>query len=161
MSKMSRAWNKAVLLATTLAALLLSPCLVSSTEASHDELLRAHRAVVEAMILRHDAGPFESLALDQLLLIPPGGILETKDEVVAGVRAFAVSELTIEDEVVIRQGDTAVVIAKMTLHGEVRPVGRLGPMRTMSVLVEVDGDWRLLARSLTPCLPMAIKAGRC
>jgi hypothetical protein len=67
----------------------------------------------------------------------------------------------IEDEVITQEGNTAVVVAKMTLHGVVQPVGRLGPMRTMSVFVRVDEHWRLLARSLTPCLAVAIQAGRC
>jgi hypothetical protein len=132
-----------------------------SRDAGDDELLRVHREMLQAMIVDHNVRPFDAVALDQLLLIPPGGILESKAEALAGVGAFAVTEVVLEDETVVRHGSTAVVIAKMTLRGEVRPVGRLGPMRTLSAFVLVDGEWRLLARSLTPCLPVAIQAGRC
>lgn len=153
--------NHPTLLALALAGLLFWPGSLFSQASSRDELLRLHRSMLQAMIMHHDVAEFERVALDQLLLIPPGGILESKAEAVAGVRAFAVEEVSIEDEVVIQHGATAVVVAKMTLHGEVRPVGRLGPMRTMSVFVRDEAEWRLLARSLTPCLPVAIQAARC
>jgi ketosteroid isomerase-like protein len=133
----------------------------ANSDPSHEDLLVMHREIFEALIVHHDASRFDAVALDELLLVPPGGIVETKQEALEGVGAFAVHDIRIEDEVVTRRGDVAIVVARMTLHGEVRPVGRLGPMRTMSVFV-LDGDeWRLLARSLTPCLPVAIQAGRC
>jgi hypothetical protein len=94
------------------------------------------------------------------LLIHPGGILENKEEVLAGVGAFSVESIDMDNEVVTHHGDTGVVIARLMLYGEVQPVGRFGPMRTMSVFVRVDDEWRLLARSLTPCLPQAVQAGR-
>ncbi len=161
MNRRPRIRNDTVLRALTLAVLLCCPASLLAQEASHDELLRLHRSMLERMIIHHDVAEFERLALDQLRLIPPGGILETKAEVMVGVGAFDVEKVSIEDEVVIQEGTTVVVISKMTLHGEVRPVGRLGPMRTMSVFVHMDGEWRLLARSLTPCLPVAIRSGRC
>jgi hypothetical protein len=127
----------------------------------HEELLRLHRGMLRSTIIDQDGRALERLALDNLLVIPPGGILETKAEALAGILAFDVDDVSIEDEVVIDHGNTAVVIATLTLHGEVRPVGRIGPMRILSVFVGHDGEWRLLARSLTPCLPVAVAAGRC
>jgi ketosteroid isomerase-like protein len=147
--------------ATLLIAGVAMPGTLISDPSRHDELLMIHRGIFEAMILHHDASHFAAVALDELLLIPPGGIVESKDEALAGVGAFAVREVLIEDEVVTQRGNTAVVVARLTLDGEVFPAGRLGTMRTMSVFVRENNEWRLLARSLTPCLPVAVQAGRC
>ncbi|MCH9014716.1 MAG: hypothetical protein IH877_03380 [Gemmatimonadetes bacterium] len=41
------------------------------------------------------------------------------------------------------------------------PVGRLAPLKFMRVFVRSDGEWRLLSLSLTPCVDMLVRIGRC
>jgi hypothetical protein len=124
-------------------------------------LVKLNRALLESQILRREARLFEETALSQFLAIPPGGVVETKAQAVAGLSAFNAAGVSITDERAIVHDHTAVVIARVQIDGEVRPVGRLGPMRNMAVFVRTDGRWRLLARSATPCLDIAIARGRC
>jgi hypothetical protein len=123
--------------------------------------LKLNRALLESQILRRDASLVEETALPQFLAIPPGGLVETKAQVVAGVSAFSAAGVSIADERVIVHDQTAVVIARLHIDGEVRPVGRLGPLRNMAVFVRTDGGWQLLAWSATPCMEIAIARGRC
>ena len=134
---------------------------VQDQESPEAGLLKLNRALMESQILRRDASLFEATALPQFLVIPPGGLVETKAQAVAGVTAFSAAGVSITEERVIIQDQTAVVIARVEIDGEVRPVGRLGPMRNMAVFVRTDGRWRLLARSVTPCMQLAISRGRC
>jgi len=67
----------------------------------------------------------------------------------------------INDEQVIFSGTTAVLVGKLVIDGEMQPVGRFGPMKFMAVFVESDGEWKLMARSNTLCIEMAIKRGFC
>jgi hypothetical protein len=130
-------------------------------ESPEGSLLKLNRALLESQILRRDASLFEETALPQFLAIPPGGLVETKAEAVAGVSAFSAAGVSIADERVIIHDQTALVIARVQIDGVVRPVGRLGPMRTMAVFVRTDGRWQLLAKSATPCMELAIARGRC
>lgn len=42
-----------------------------------------------------------------------------------------------------------------------QPVSALPPMKFPAALVRSEGRWRLLSRSLTPCLEIAIERGVC
>jgi len=47
------------------------------------------------------------------------------------------------------------------IDGEMQPVGELPPMKSMAVFVRENDRWRLLARSPTLCLEVAIERGVC
>jgi ketosteroid isomerase-like protein len=130
--------------------------------AVHEELVRLNREIFEKVVVGRDAEAFKRFTYDDFLVIPPGGIVEDKEEALAGIDAFRnVTGVTVSDERVAVQGDTAVVIGRVVIHGEVPPMGKIPPVRFLTVFVLQDGQWRMLARSLTPCVPAVIKAGRC
>lgn len=130
-------------------------------ETTEEELLRLNRELFESAILRKDATRLRTVALDSLVVIAPGGVVESKSQALAGVRAFDVTALSIDDTRVIVEGGTAIVVGKLTLTGQIRPIGQVGPLKFMSVFIRHESTWRLLARSLTPCVQAAISAGRC
>ena len=166
MAKQRRSWKAAAaaLLACGLLAAMLPAAAASveagAVEASQARLLELHRSIFEAAILRDDRAPLRQAALDALLIVPPGGIVEDLPQALSGTSNFAVDAVSVSDERVLLQGDTAVVIARLVLDGTFDG-SVLPPMRTLTVFVRTDGDWRLLARSVTACSPRAIAAGRC
>lgn len=129
--------------------------------ADTQHLEQLNRDLFESAILRKDTTQWSALSLQQLLVVPPGGVLENRAQAFAGVRAFDVRALTVVTDIVVIHENTAVLVGRLTLDGEVRPLGRLGPLRFMTVFVRTNAGWKLLARSLTPCSERAVQTGRC
>lgn len=129
--------------------------------ADTQHLEQLNRELFESAILRKDTTLWSERALQQLLVVPPGGVLENRSQAFAGVRAFDVRALTVVTDSVAIHENTAVLVGRLTLDGEGRPSGLLGPLRFMSVFVRTNAGWKLLARSLTPCSERAVQAGRC
>lgn len=113
------------------------------------------------MILNNDPSSLLKHAHDGFLVIAPGGVVENLEKAAAGASSFSATGLSISDEQVTVVGNTAVVIGKLEVDGEMRPVGKLPPVKFMTVFVQQGAEWKLLARSLTPCFPLAIERGLC
>lgn len=124
-------------------------------------IIELNRAILESVIVKRDSTLFEEVALDQFVVVAPGGKVEDKGQSAAGVNSFDVEGISVTDEQVTFAGETAVLVGKLVIDGVMRPVGRLGPMKFMAVFVEDGGEWRLLARSLTVCHEMAVTMGFC
>lgn len=139
---------------------MLLPGEVSAQSDKHT-LKQLNYELFESVILRGDTTQWSAVALEVLLVIPPGGVLENRAQAFAGVGAFdGVQALTVVTDSVAIHDDTAVLVGRLRLDREVRPVGRVGPLRFMNVFVRTDDGWKLLARSLTPCSERAVEAGR-
>lgn len=150
-----------VLIAIACAGAHTSPTMATA-EADAQHLEQVNRELFESVILRRDTTLWSALALQELLVVPPGGILENRSQAFAGVRAFDdVQALTLVTDSIAIHDNTAVLVGRLTLDREVRSVGRPGPLRFMTVFVRTDDGWRLLARSLTACSERAVEAGRC
>lgn len=157
----------------TLATLLLVGCStnpsveqVSTLDSlAHDSteraLLKINREIIESMILRNDPSVLLRHAHDDFLVIAPGGVVENLEKAVAGATSFSATNVSISDEQVTVVGKTAIVIGRIEADGEMRPVGQLPPLKFMAVFVQQGSEWKLLARSLTPCFPLAIERGLC
>lgn len=131
-------------------------------EQSPSDLLELNRAILRRMIEERDPQLLRDVALDEFLVVAPGGRVETLSQAVAGVESFSAdATIEINDERVVRHGESAVVIGKLVIDGEMQPVGRLPPMKFTTVFVRAGERWRLLARSLTPCFEIAIQHGFC
>ncbi len=130
-------------------------------DARASAVIELNRALLESNILNHDATLLEEIALDQFVVIAPGGVVENKSQAMNGVNSFDAVGIALTEEHVSFAGSTAVLVGRLEIDGEMQPVGRLGPMRFMAVFVQTEEGWRLLARSLTPCFEMAIARGRC
>jgi len=125
------------------------------------ELLALNASLFQAQIVQRDAGLLNQVALPQFRVIAPGGLIENKEQAMAGVSAWNVESIELSGEEVIREGDVAVVLGRLDINGTMAPVGRFGPLKYMGVFIREAGEWRFLARSLTPCLDMLIQMGRC
>jgi hypothetical protein len=54
-----------------------------------------------------------------------------------------------------------VIISRLVRDAGERTGSDTNPLRAMNVFVYDGQQWRLLARSLTPCIDRAVAAGRC
>jgi hypothetical protein len=100
-------------------------------------------------------------ALPNLVVVPPGGIVENRAQLLSGVQNTLSDSLLVDEVLVADHGTTAVVVARVRMSRQDRPTVGTGRSRMMSVFVHDDRGWRLLARSVTPCIERAISAGRC
>lgn len=96
-------------------------------------------------------------------MIAPGGIVENRDQVIRGFQAFTeIGSISITQESVAVSGSTAVVVNRLLVHGNVQIPVAPGPRRVMTVFARDEaGRWKAVSRSLTPCHPRAVEAGRC
>jgi hypothetical protein len=149
-------------------ARLLAACLCLaapvSAQSDDDTLLELNRGLFETQILDQDPSLLLSLSDASYVVIAPGGVIESRDQVIRGLRAFAaVDSITIENERVVRHGATAIVLNRLVVHGALRgPVGPMGPVSAMTVFhLGEDGEWRVVSRALTRCDPRAVARGIC
>ena len=126
-----------------------------------EKLLQLHRELLESAILHEDSSVFAATTLPNFMVIPPGGIVETRAEALAGMAVVRADSLRIDDVRIVNHGSTAVIIARLVRSGGQPTVGTGNPIRAMNVFVYDGRQWRLLARSLTPCINRAVAAGRC
>lgn len=125
------------------------------------EVVELNRRLLQQQIVERDPDLFNRIALDQFVVVAPGGRIENKAQSAAGVSAFDARGIELSDEQVVFSPGVAVLVGRLAIDGVMRPVGALPPMKFMAVFVEDAGGWRLLSRSLTPCFPIAIENGFC
>lgn len=123
-------------------------------------LLDLHQQLLESVILRSETTLLAAAALPNLIVVPPGGIVENRDQVLSGVRNVAAKSVEIDNVVIADHGTTAVVVARVIADRGAAATAP-GRIRMMSVFVYDHQKWRLLARSITPCIERAVVAGRC
>lgn len=157
--------KKPTLAAAATTVLLIFTSAAQPAQAGRDDdaemIKQLNREIIEALMLENDPAPLQKAALDQYLVIAPGGRVETKAQAVAGADALDVAGMEISNEQVIFQGDAAVIVGKLDIDGAMQPMGKLPPMKFMATLVKTDGEWRALSRSMTPCAPVAVERGVC
>ncbi len=142
-------------------AALALPCALAAQDPAAAEVIELNRRLLEQQILERSADLFQEVALEQFLVVAPGGRIENKDEASRGVNAWSADSIEVRDEQVILHDDTAVLVGRLRIHGEMRPVGALPPMKFMAVFVREEDRWRVLSRSLTPCFEIAVQNGFC
>ena len=141
---------------------LLIPCVGVAQDSEIDELTRLHRELTTAKRIANDTVLLSAIALDDYVVVPPGGLIENRTEAIQGVRNFTGDSIEVVVDMVTRHDSTAVLLGTVTGNGGVRgPVPQFAKIRFMAVYVRTEGAWRLLAQSNTPCQPMAIQRGRC
>lgn len=126
-----------------------------------EALLRLHQDLLESAFLRSDTSLLAAAALPNLLVVPPGGVVENRQQVLNGVTNLAADSLQIDEVTVVDHGATAVVVARVRVSPRAGEPTGTGRSRMMSVFVSDQQRWRLLARSITPCIERVVAAGRC
>lgn len=154
----------------TLSTLIFAPAYLAASPEDNDRatqdtdremLLRLNTELVRSQIIDRDPTFISRVALENFRVLAPGGLFENKEQVIAGLPAWDATDVTLTGTKVLFHGDVAIVMGRMDIDGTMRPVGRWGPLKYMSTWVKEDGDWRLLSRSLTPCIDKLIELGRC
>jgi hypothetical protein len=150
-----------------LLALIAAPARVATVQVpDRQALLDLNRELLESVFVRGETEMLGSVALPNLVVVAPGGVVENREQVLNGVPKVAGAEaVEIDDVVIVDHGTTAVVVARVRTRREKpvagTPLEGTGRIRMMNVFVREQGKWRLLARSITPCIERAVAAGRC
>lgn len=126
-----------------------------------EALLLLHRQLLESVFLRGDTAIVAATTLPNLIVVPPGGIVENRAQLLNGVMNTLSDSLVVDDVMIVDHGSTAVVVARVSASRQGRPIVGTGRIRMMSVFVYDNRAWRLLARSVTPCIERAVASGRC
>ncbi len=129
--------------------------------ADRARLLQLDEQLVRTQIIERDATLFDDIAVDGFRVLAPGGMIESKQQAIAGVTAWDASDVQLSGTDIVFHGDVAIMTGRMDIDGTMQPVGRWGPLKYMSTWIKQDGEWRLASRSLTPCLDKLIEIGRC
>lgn len=130
-------------------------------EADRLELLGLNEKLAHSQIVDRDPEFVTKVAADEFRVLAPGGLIENKDQVIAGLSAWNATSVTLSGTEVVFHGPIATVMGRMDIDGTMQPVGRWGPLKYMSTWIREEGEWKLLSRSLTPCLDKLIELGRC
>lgn len=130
------------------------------------ELLELNRQLFETQILEQDPTLLRSVSDASYVVVAPGGVIESRDQVIAGLSAFTtVDSITIENERVVRSGTTSIVLNRLVIHGPIQgPVSEidLGPTSVMTVFSHgSDERWSVVSRALSVCHPAALERGIC
>ena len=147
-------------LITTLLILALAPLLLCADErqlaTNADEqdveqyLVDLNAKLFERYILHHDTERYGQVALDDYIFVASIGVIETREEVLTTADNLDITSLTITHNEFRHHGDTAVLVGKLDMEGSILGHTVNGQRRFMSVFVQLDGSWRLMARSLSP-----------
>jgi hypothetical protein len=148
----------------TLVSLLVLAAPVPGQSDPEAALLELNRRLFETKILDRDPALLRSISDDSYVVIAPGGVIETREQVIRDLGAFVtVDSLSIENERALVAGPTAIVLNRLVLHGPVQgPIGEIGPITVMTVFTRGDGTgWRVVSRAYSTCDPEAVARGLC
>lgn len=115
-------------------------------------LVQLNRELFEQYILRHDTKQYSRVALDDYVLVASIGAIESREEVLATADNLDIRSLTVTNNEFRHHHTTAVLVGTLDMEGTILGHDVSGQMRYLSVFVELDGDWRLMARSLSPVI---------
>lgn len=156
------------LIATILAAslVIVTGCATFPPDASVAEgdeqvLMELNERLARSQIVERDPSFLEEVAVEQLRVLAPGGLIEGKQQVIAGLSGWDAVDVTLSKTEFTFYQNIAIVSGRMDIDGTMHPVGRWGPLKYMSTWIKDEGRWRLVSRSLTPCLDKLIEMGRC
>jgi len=105
-----------------------------------------------AAVKNRDVAALDDIWTDDYTFINPHGALLTKKQRLENLKsgATAVEATARQVEVVHVYGDTAVTASRITLKGKYSGKEASGEYRMLSVWVNQQGRWRLVANQLTP-----------
>jgi hypothetical protein len=100
----------------TLVSLLVLAAPVPGQSDPEAALLELNRRLFETKILDRDPALLRSIWDDSYVVIAPGGVIETREQVIRDLGAFVtVDSLSIENERVLVSGPTAIVLNRLVL----------------------------------------------
>jgi len=115
-------------------------------------LIKLDRDLLDAMI-RKDMSMADRVEVADHVFINPGGGVEVKGQQVGP--GPVINTVDTSEAVVRVHGDTAVLTGKaMVKGGFTNGPDISGPYRYMRVFVKQQGEWRLVATTVTPIKPM-------
>jgi hypothetical protein len=135
-------------------ALLLTVVGAPATAAERSDEARAladlNDRVLRAYVLEHDIASYDALAHADYKIVVAPGFIESRDQVLSTAGNLSFRRFDVSTRSVDIVGDTGVVIATVEAEGTVLRQPFPPRIVMMNVYVRQNGDWKLLARSMTP-----------
>ena len=114
-------------------------------------LIKLDRDLIDSMV-RKDRSMADRVEVANHLFINPGGGLEVKGQAVSP--GPVIDSVDTSDAVVQVHGDTALLTGKAMVKGKFSDGADMsGPYRYMRVFVKQQGEWRLIATTVTAIKP--------
>ena len=114
-------------------------------------LIKLDRDLLDAM-LRKDRSMADRVEVANHVFINPGGGLEVRGQ--STLPGPVIDSVDTSDSVVHVYGDTALLTGKAMVKGKFTDGPDIsGPYRYMRVFVKQQGEWRLVATTVTPIKP--------
>ena len=137
---MTPSHNRPRLITLLLLVLIGGPGRVASLQdADRQALLDLNRQLLESVFVRGETGMLASTALPNLVVVPPGGVVENRQQVLNGVASVAGAEAVEVDDVVIAEhGTTAVLVSRVRTKRD-NPVA--GTSKRGTTLSEANLSW--------------------
>ena len=125
------------------------------------ELLDLDQRLMRSQLIDQDGALFIESSTENFRLMAPGGMFEDRQNVLHGLSAWDVADISLSGREVVFNGNTAMVLARLDIEGTMTPIGRWGPLKMISTYLHADEGWRLFSRALTECHPKLVESGRC
>ena len=89
-------------------------------EANRQELLKLNEKLARSQIVDRESSFFRQVALDEFRLPEPGGLIENKSQVIAGLSNWEASDVQLTGTEVVFHGNVAQVMDRMDIDGIMR-----------------------------------------
>lgn len=134
-----------------------------SAQDDDEALLRLNHALFQTLMIERDPAFLIGNSSAEYLVVGPGGVVESREQVIAGMDAFAqLDSITVSRERIRRAHELAVVTNRLEMHGTLDlPIGAVGAVTVATTFVWIDHRWVAVLRTLTPCHPRADERGLC
>jgi ketosteroid isomerase-like protein len=114
------------------------------------EVRQVEDAITSALD-HNDANALDRLWGDDYVFVNPGGVILTKAQRLAVIRSGEqkLESYTRDEETIRIYGDTAVVIYRSTVKGEIKGQDVANRRRVTNVLVKRNGKWQVVSHQTT------------
>jgi hypothetical protein len=125
-----------------------------------EQLVRLNTEMLEQYTLHHNTQLNEKIMLDDYIFVASIGKIESKEDVISTVGNLNIQSASITYNEFRHHDPTAVLVGTLHMEGFITNIKVNARMRFMSVFINVDDQWRLMARSFSPIVHPSVLYGQ-
>jgi len=125
-----------------------------------EQLVRLNTEMLEQYTLHHNTQLNEEIMLDDYIFVASIGKIESKEDVINTVGNLNIQSASITYNEFRHHDPTAVLVGTLHMEGFISNIKVNARMRFMSVFINVDDQWRLMARSFSPIVHPSVLYGQ-
>ena len=133
--------------------LLVIPVLIlgqNSADTHKMGLEELNAYILTEYALHKNTKPLNDIATEDFVLIAAPGMLENKQQAIAGVKNLKISSVNVSVDKIIETENTGIVIGILEMKGTIMNNPVPVKIRYSSTFIKQEGIWRLQARTMTP-----------